>query len=121
MSSEYKCPNCGVTDTRYRSTFGSHICNRCGHQWGGSTKPANRGWFSQVIQWAKAHPFGTLLTLSVLFTISAIASVSEPESWSGGERVAIWIVAVILWAVTFGYWKYRKYKESREVVVDDKN
>ena len=29
----YRCPNCNTTDTRYRSTQGSHICNRCGRLW----------------------------------------------------------------------------------------
>ena len=33
MQVDYRCPNCNSTETRYRSTRRSHICQRCGHVW----------------------------------------------------------------------------------------
>ena len=33
MQVDYRCRNCNSTETRYRSTRRSHICQRCGHVW----------------------------------------------------------------------------------------
>ena len=120
MSAEFRCPNCGVTDTRYRSTSGSHICNRCGHEWGGREINANPGWFSRVIDWAKAHPFGTLLTLSVLLTFAAIGMLSDATA-TAGDKTATWVVAVILWIITFCYWGYKKSRQNPSRSQSDDN
>jgi predicted RNA-binding Zn-ribbon protein involved in translation (DUF1610 family) len=114
MSSEYRCPNCGVTDTRYRSTSGSHVCNRCGHQWGANTQTENPGFWGKIIEWAKAHPFGTLLTLSIVVTIAAFSASFDPET-STGDKTILWIIAGGLFLITFGYGKYR---ESRKASAD---
>ena len=33
MTQNYVCPSCGASNTRFRATLGSHVCQRCGHEW----------------------------------------------------------------------------------------
>jgi len=30
---DWVCARCGASNTRYRTTLGSHVCQRCGHEW----------------------------------------------------------------------------------------
>ena len=115
MSSQYRCPNCNVTDTRYRSTSNSHVCKRCGHQWLGSTETASPGFLDKILRWAKAHPFGALLTLSIIATIIAFSGSFDPATTTRDKSIW-WIIAGVLYLVTFGYGKYR---ESQQSLSDD--
>ena len=117
ISIEYRCTNCNLSDTRYRSTSRSHICNRCGHQWGGDRKTTNGRW-SSLVAWGREHPFGTLGVISAVLTVVFIANLSEPDV-SLRNLIIILVIALISWACTAGYWLFKKSKEDETVSLGD--
>lgn len=97
MNPRYRCPYCRTTNTRYRSTQGSHICNRCGHQWAPMTVETvtPRRKTAKRIGW-------TLTVIGVLGTI-------------GGAPIFLFFTFLAWLYFGFVVWKERKQVGSESI------
>ena len=75
---DYVCPGCGASNTRYRATLGSHVCQRCGHEWAQKRVRTNH---------SRNIPFKGLLkcfawacsAITCLGTLSFLAGITDHE------------------------------------------
>ena len=96
MTQNYVCPSCGASTTRFRATLGSHICQRCGHEWAPMKvgKHGGKG-FASLKSWA--------IGVSVVGLILLIS----------GQPLLV-LPSVVLWVVYF----YKTRKENQRKIIE---
>ena len=121
MSLQFRCDNCNSTDTRFRIPSGSHICNRCGNQWGGLVKkPSSTSVWVQIFywmiivpvivgivatilagygsfryyKWARVHPQPGLIILGSVFTVLVIIGLTGFH----------WLLEILFILLAVGSW-----------------
>ena len=109
MPEDYRCPKCGVSDTRFRSTFNTYVCNRCGHEWGEGLQEKKGNWFTSLVNWIAAHPLATLIIITVGLVVAAIQNITDPSSTtSTGGNIALVVLAFISFFCLIGYVVHKK-------------
>ena len=99
MGREYYCPNCGVSDTRYRSTLESHICQRCGHEWTDNAEASKGNSYIRIWVWVRDHPRISLGVLTGALFLAAIQNYSDGKEEAGTQVLVAAIVALIIFCI----------------------
>ena len=83
MRQRYVCPNCGTSNTRFRATLGSHVCQRCGHEWAQTRVGKRSNPFKRIMKWIA-------VPLSLIALLYMLIGMWDAVAFFGIPAIVLW-------------------------------